>query len=321
MGELLSRGPERDYREAIKWHQKAIETAESLLRSPEWQTRQIATRVLLEAHLGVAHDVAWGAWQRKQLVVPMWISRAEEIVSALELDPQTHLDYQLQVAAAALTAYGSIPQDVDPKAMVQQLLQSGSELIEVIEDPHLEQQVRWQVGQGLYDALQICQMRGELDSALEYGNEAIEQLELASSYLREEAETPYLLGRAYFRMGSLYALHQQRHDLAVRWFEKAIVRLQEPLPLVAQRELGRHGESFVSMAVSYWETGQQEAAVELTTHGMQLMQQAVEAKLLDAEALAVPYGNLASMHAHLGNTPEATQYEQLASGKEDTVRR
>ena len=54
----------------------------------------------------------------------------------------------------------------------------------------------------------------------------------------------------------------------------------------------RHGETFVSMAISCWEVNQHEEAVRLTKQGLDLMEQAANDGQLDKSALAVPYSNL-----------------------------
>lgn len=66
------------------------------------------------------------------------------------------------------------------------------------------------------------------------------------------------------------------------------------------------------MAVSYWELNKRDEALRLTKQGIKLMQQGVEEGLLAKSALAVPYGNLASMHAELGDKQLAAEFAELA---------
>ena len=97
------------------------------------------------------------------------------------------------------------------------------------------------------------------------------------------------------------------------WFDKAAGLLE---PLSAEdvaTDLGRHGESFVSMGVSYWEAGQREKAVALTQKGIKWMEQAVKQGTMNSSALAIPYGNLAAMHRQLGAADLANHFQELAS--------
>ena len=66
------------------------------------------------------------------------------------------------------------------------------------------------------------------------------------------------------------------------------------------------------MGVSFWEVGQREKAVTLTKKGIEWMEKAAKSGSLDAQALSVPYNNLAAMHRQLGAADAATQYEELA---------
>ena len=43
------------------------------------------------------------------------------------------------------------------------------------------------------------------------------------------------------------------------------------------------------------------------------MEHAADEGLLEKSALAIPYGNLASMHEQLGDGPEAKKFSELAS--------
>jgi hypothetical protein len=66
------------------------------------------------------------------------------------------------------------------------------------------------------------------------------------------------------------------------------------------------------MGVTYWQLGQRAKALELTRSGADQIEKAVEGGVLDQDALAVPYGNLATMHKELGNNEEGTRYAHLA---------
>ena len=121
------------------------------------------------------------------------------------------------------------------------------------------------------------------------------------------------MGRVYFRLGTIHALSDHDHRSAVGWFEKALPLLERPSPSELAADLGRHGEAFVSMGVSYWEVGQRERAVALTEKGIRMMEQAVEQHTFDRALLAVPYNNLAAMHRALGSPVRAKQYQEMAA--------
>ena len=164
----------------------------------------------------------------------------------------------------------------------------------------------------LYDAVQICQMRSDHDNALKCGQQAAEYLAKANE-TKQSPSSAFMLGRLYFRLGTIHAVRDHDHRAATVWFDKAIPLLERPSPDDLGPDLGRHGESFVSMGVSYWEADQQRKAVELTEKGIKWMEQAVKQGTLDPSALAVPYNNLAAMHRKLGSIDLADRFQEMAS--------
>jgi tetratricopeptide (TPR) repeat protein len=151
---------------------------------------------------------------------------------------------------------------------------------------------------------------------------------LTVTYLEQgaktRAETPddvFLLGRMYYRIGSLHAVQRQDHATAVTWYEKAVPMLSRPLPSSQASLQGRYGEWLVSMGISFWEVGRREDALKLTDEGTRHVEEAVGKNLLDRQALAVPYSNLSAMHNQLGHTREAEEFAELAAKLDGTARK
>ena len=178
--------------------------------------------------------------------------------------------------------------------------------------------MQWDLGMALYDAVQTYQMRGEHNSALKYGERAIECFEQGSSLNPESMADAYLLGRLYFRLGAIHSIGSENHRAAISWFEKAIPVFDKVSTRLGSAEKARLGETLVSMGVSYWNTGQKEKAVHLTERGVGLIKGGVESGAVDEVALEVPYGNLATMHRELGNGEKADRLLEQAKGKTDT---
>ena len=77
-------------------------------------------------------------------------------------------------------------------------------------------------------------------------------------------------------------------------------------------DLGRLGDSFVSMGVSYWNAGYRKKAVALTEHGADLIEEAVRRGVHDRSVLVIPYTNLAAMKREMGDTAGATRMQEMA---------
>jgi len=311
LGDLTASEPMSDYKRAISYHMEAITTADGLVNDRYPAIRVAAKEALVDAHLGAAHDVAWGMWKDKDKAIVRWVERAKVLADDLVKTDGASEFYRLRVYTRAVAACVGARGAVDPRPWAEDALRVGKGLIASAQDPLRKAQFQWDLGMALYDALQVHQMRGEHDVALKYGEMAIEYLEKGQP--RDRPAAAYLLGRLYFRMGAVYALRDQNHRAATSWFDKATPLLERPLPPEAAGDIGRHGETFVSMGVSYWEVGQQERAVRLTQHGIEFMEKAVKQQILSEATLAVGYSNLAAMQRALGKPEVAERYEAMST--------
>jgi tetratricopeptide (TPR) repeat protein len=319
-GDFLANGPDRDYPSAIKQHLAAIQAAEPLAKSPRAAIRRVAKHTLVQANLGVANDIAWGYWQQKDKVVPKWLvaahDAAEDLINHEGADESLHLLVLRRALAASAGTQGKL----DPVAWTKEVVATGRRLIDASDDPWRRSRLEWEVGLALYDALQADQARGYHDHALSNSSMVVKHLE---SSLKQRQATPHsthLLGRLYFRIGAIYAVDLNDHRLAVTWFQKSLPLLERPLPTTAVADVGRLGESFVSMGISYWEANQREEAIRLTHHGISLVMQGIKDRVISPDALAVPYSNLAFMHRELGDAKQAESYAQMASSVDDSRR-
>ncbi len=321
LGDLLSSQPKPDYRQALQHHMQAIQTADPLAVSRHPAIRVAAKEVLLDAHLGAGHDIAWGPWDQKEKAVPRWLEQAAAVADDLIKSESGSPDHQFRVASRALAALVGLRGKLDPGHWTEELLRSGQQVIAATADSARKEQLRWDLGMALYDVVQIYQMRGDHEAALTYGKRAIGYLEPGVASADANLSDVYLLGRLYFRIGAIHAVGQEDHAAAVHWFEKAIPVFNRSADHLARTELGRLGETFVSIGVSFWENGDQERAVELTERGVELMEKAVEEGTLQQAALEIPYGNLATMARSMGKTAEADRYLQQAQRhKQGTLR-
>jgi tetratricopeptide (TPR) repeat protein len=309
---LAASGPKPDYGKAIQYHMQAVKAADALAADRHPAIRVAAKEVLLDAHLGAAHDIAWGTWKEKEKAVAKWLSLAEGFAQDLVQNEGSSEEHRFRVYTRALAACVRMGGSLDPAKWAELAVRTGEQLIATCDDPLRKSQLQWDLGMALYDALQIYQTRNDHDTALKYGEWAVEYLE-RSDRQEQSPKNSYLLGRLYFRLGAVYAIRDQNHRVAITWFDKAVPLLEKPTPGTSFKDPGRHGETFVSMGVSYWESGQRERAVALTQRGIKLMNEAVKQGSLEESALAVPYENLASMHRRLGSDEKAERFEEMAT--------
>lgn len=320
LGDLLASGPKPDYKKALASHTQALQLADTLAADEHPAIRLAAKQVLIDSHLGAAHDIAWGDWKEKDKAVARWLDRALAVATDMAKNDGNGQEQVFRVHARAMAVYVGIRGGVDPAPTAKAIVRVGNELIDATSDPVHKAKLQWDLGMALYDAVQICQIRSEYDTALKLGEQSAEYLAKANE-AKQSTTSAFMLGRLYFRLGTIHALRDQDHEGAVSWFDKALSLLERPSDEELADDLGRHGEAFVSMGVSYWETDQREKAVTLTERGIKWMEQAVRRGMLDRSSLSIPYSNLAAMHRTLGSTSKADRFQAMAAkAKKETVK-
>lgn len=312
IGDLYAAGPKRDYKRSLEQHLKSVKTAEELTSSKQPATRRAAKQVLLEAYLGIANDIAWGFFQQKEIAVPRWLQKAEEVAKDLQTTEGFDAEPTLNVARQALAACAGTQGLLDPTEYTKSALATGKKLVSETKDPWRQQRIQWEVAHAMYDSLQADQARGIKGFSLANSALVVKYLEQGAG-VREQTEVDaFMLGRLYYRIGAIFAIDRTDHKTAVYWYAKAVPLINDPLPDSNPSDWARHGETFVSIGLSYWETGRQDRAIQLTESGVDWMQRALKEKAIGEQSLAVPYANLASMHKARGNTMESREFEALA---------
>ena len=322
IGDLYRTSSNPDYEVAIDFHSEAIRLAATLVDHPNQTIRQSAKDVLVEAHLGAARDVAWGRWDKKEESITKWIERAREIAVDPEMVAARRYsrEYPFNIAVCVLAAQVGLSETKDIEPFIRAVINTGEQLIRSTRDPILQRKYLWETSLSLYDAVQIYQLRKKYTPALKYGEIAADYMEAGIQERRSDTDR-YLLGRLYFRLGAIHAIGNKNHRAAIEWYDRARPVFESLQTKINSEELGRLGETFVSMGVSYWTTEQREEGIRLTELGRQLIQRGVKSGVVDATSLTIPYLNLSNMHKELGNPDTAQRYANLAAEISETVRR
>jgi tetratricopeptide (TPR) repeat protein len=321
MGLLAALGSREIQERAIPLHNKAIELADSLAAGDDPVVRRAAGEVLLSAHLAVAERIAVGQWQQKDVFVGQWISRASALAEQMIADGEGDVSLRLQVAVSALVAGGRLTPPIDPQLWIGEAEQAAAELEPAVSDVIAHRLLDWQLGLAYSCAAEIEHRRGDSALAIKYGELADSRLSPLAEVRADLPDTQFVLGRTYFQIGAVHAVHRQDHATACQWYDRAAELLMQPAPVTALANPGQHGDALVSMGVSYWEVGQRQRAYDLTQAGVELVEQGVAEGLLAADSLAVPKGNLSAMARVLGKTELAAPAGQMAEARTAPARR
>ncbi len=321
MGQLAGLGSKEVQERAISLHNKAIELADKLAAEDDLMLQAAAHKVLLQAHLAVAERISAGDWQQKEEFVGQWITRASGIAEQMIAAGESDVSVRLEVAQSALLAGGRLSPPIDPKLWIAEAEQAATELTPALNDETARDELNWQLGLAYFHAAEIQHRRGESELSVKYGEQAQGLLTPLAATRSAYPDTDYLMGRLYFQVGAVHAVHRNDHKTACKWYDKASKPLLKPAPMTSLATPGHHGDSLVSMGVSYWEIGQREKAYDLTKSGLELIEQGISEGILSNDATLVAQSNLSAMAQALGKVelttpePEATTAPQVAEGR------
>lgn len=318
LGRVALAGKAPDHRAAVDHFTESIRRAAPLLAKRGAPIQAPAREILLDAHLGTALAIAEGTWQQKSRVIPKWIVRAEALVKEFEGDELERQILELQLCRGALEVAAGSTESIEPLPWVKRMLELRDRMGETVTDPWRRRQIDWDVGQGLRAALAAAEIRGDASDMLDNATLTAAYLERGGEHRELTGAEGKDLGDLMFRIGILHSLQRGDHATAVTWFDRAIPLWDDNDRFARDGEQGRLGESYVSMAISYWQVDRREDALELSRRGVELMVAAVDAGQLEERALAVAYGNLATMHAEQGDDDQSRTYAEMASRAEAT---
>ena len=316
LGRVALAGGSPDHQAAVEHFAEAIRRASPLLvkRAPAVQTA--AREVLLDAHLGTALAIARGTWQQKGRVIPKWISRSETIVTEFQGTDAERQVLELQLCRGALAASAGSAEAIEPLPWVKRMLELRDRMGQTVADPWRRRQIDWETGQGLADALAAAQKRGDAADLLDNATLTAAYLERGAEQRELTAAERKKMGELMFRIGIMYSLQRGDHATAVTWFDRTVPLWEGNDNFDRDGDLGRLGESYVSMAISYWQVDRRADALALSRHGVDLMVAAVDKSQLEERSLAVAYGNLSTMYAEEGDDKQSQTYAEMASRAE-----
>jgi tetratricopeptide (TPR) repeat protein len=312
MARLASLGDVEIASKAIPFHTRAIELADKLATSANGKERRAAKQLLVDAHLAMAEEIARQSFNQKIQSLSLWVGRASGLAEEFIDNDGGSVELRLMIAQRALGALASFRPTLDPAPWVAEAEDAAQALLDESDDELWQARVKWELGIAYFNALRVEHVRRETAAALNYGELAVENLADGAWPRQAVHSSEQLAGQLYFQLGAVHAVHQLDHKKAAQWYDKAEPLLTGPRPVSELYAPRREGEMLVSMGVTYWQLGEQARALQLTQSGVNLVEMAVEGGILARSALAVPYGNLATMYKHIGETTNAAKYAELA---------
>jgi len=324
LGDLMQMaGPSRN-REAVQHHVKAIEIASPLVNDTNQEIRRAAKRVLVDAHMALAIDIATGDWEKKEQTVNQWLMRSKVYIDDMVTNEDATGELRMTWLTKSLMAHSFYDAPFDPGDSIDQIIGQYRELLSQTDDPFFHRALEWDTGRALSQAVFIEHSRDNFDSALKLADQARTFLRGGMTGREIGIADHLLLGNLYFRAGAICAVQKQDHSAATTWYEPAVQHLSNPS--LQNVMLDRRGESLVSMGVSFWSVGNRDQGIALTEQGKALIESATAQNAALQRKLIVPLDNLSEMYRELGNSQKSAQYTASAqkirkSLGDDTVSR
>jgi tetratricopeptide (TPR) repeat protein len=312
MGQLAALGDAEIAAKSVAFENRSIALADSLATSKNVKERRAAKEVLVKGHLAVARQIAKQDYSNKLPSVSQWIGRASGLAEDMIAHDGGSIELRLLVAKESLESLASFKSNKDPAPWISEAEEAATALTEQCSDDLWRRRVQWELGQAYFQAVRIEHLRMQPASALRYGQLAIENLADGAAKRQAVFDSEQLVGELYFHIGVVHAVEKQDHKTAAQWYDKAMPLLTAPRPASTLLAPQHDGEELVSMGVTYWQIGEKDHAIDLTLNGVELVEKAVEGGVLPKTALAVPYGNLATMYEQLGEKDDAAKYSELA---------
>jgi len=316
LGRIELAGSTPDHQKAVEHFAEAIRRSSALLAKRSPAVQQAAREIMLDAHLGTAQAIAQGTWQQKSRVIPKWMARSEAVVAECKAEESVQQTLELQLCRGALAVAAGSADSFEPLPWVKRLLEVRDRMGESVKDPWRRRQIDWEVGLGLLDALAAAQLRGDASDMLDNATLTAAYLERGGEHRELTDKERKNAGDLLFRIGIMHSLQRGDHATAVTWFDRVIPMWEGNPRLARDREAGHLGESYVSMAISYWQVDRRDDAMALSRRGVDLMVAAVDSKQLEERSLAVAYGNLSTMYAEQGDETQSQTYAEMASRAE-----
>ncbi len=321
LGHFLQTNSSRLLRDALGHYSKALELASPLAASEVSETRREALHVLIEAYFASAIVISRGQWANKQEAIDKWLKTGAELAGAVLEGGEAQPELRLLAIQQTLSAYRGLATPNDATSAVERLVKEADRLIGLYPDPIFQQHVVTTFIDGILAAMEIAQLRKTDKVARQYAEQGVVFLQKLDDNVISAPRSQRLVASFYFQVGLLQALHGENHPLAIDAYEHAREYCDKLLPEASPALLGKFGEWYVSMGISYWQEESQELAIELTQQGLDWMQTAERAGKLDKQALLIPMRNLATMYRDRNDEEASEQMSARAATLEASLNR
>jgi len=334
MGQINTKLSSPNYKQAFSFHSEANQRARELLKSSELAEQFGALELMVNAHLAIAHDIAFGEYttEEKNRAVPKWIELSWKFTAHLLANNYHDQALGLDVCRSSLELLKKLGKSVPLEVWEERITQQAASVLQLKgTSTEFMDHMRWQQAMALYHATIIARQGKDGNRVQQLGLAAYQLFRgslTATTKTDHWDSTPTkaaMIGLCY-TLGSVEAIDNLDHVKAIQWYGQALQYLDTPniQQFAAEHAtkqsigLGWHGERLVSMGLSYWSTGNKTQGLRLTQQGIAWIETAVRDHGFPNHHLKIPYSNLAVMTKSL---EQRQDIQNIANGDDNSKQR
>ncbi len=334
MGQINTKLSSPNYKQAFSFHSEANQRARELLKSSELAEQFGALELMVNAHLAIAHDIAYGEYtaEEQNRAVPKWIELSWKFTAHLLANNYHDQALGLDVCRSSLELLKKLGKSVPLEVWEERITQQTASVLQLKgTSTEFMDHMRWQQAMALYHATIIARQGKDGNRVQQLGLAAYQ---LFRGPLTATTKTNHwdsiptkaaMIGLCY-TLGSVEAIDNLDHVKAIQWYGQALQYLDTPniQQFAAEHStnqaigLGWHGERLVSMGLSYWSTGNKTQGLRLTQQGIAWIETAVRDHGFPNHHLKIPYSNLAVMTKSL---EQRQDIQNIANGDDNSKQR
>ena len=334
MGQINAKLATPNYKQAFRFHSEANQRARGLLQSTELAEQFGALELMVNAHLAIAHDIAYGEYtiEEKNRAVPKWIELSWKFTAHLLANKYHDRALGLDVCRTSLDLLKKLGKTVPLEVWEDRITQQAASVKQLKgASKEFLDHMRWQQAMALYHATIIARQGKDGNRVQQLGLAAYQLFRGPLTAMTKTGHwdsTPTnaaMIGLCY-TLGSVEAIDNLDHAKAVQWYGQALQYLETPniQPFAVEHSisqshgLGWQGERLVSMGLSYWSTGNKTQGLRLTQRGIAWIETAVRDHGFPNQHLKIPYSNLAVMTKSL---EQRQDIQNIADGDDNSKQR
>ena len=236
MGQINAKLATPNYKQAFRFHSEANQRARGLLQSTELAEQFGALELMVNAHLAIAHDIAYGEYttEEKHRAVPKWIELSWKFTAHLLANKYHDRALGLDVCRTSLDLLKKLGKTVPLEVWEDRIPQQAANVLQLKgASTEILAHMRWQQAMALCHATIIARQGKDGNRVQQLGLAAYQLFRgpltamTKTGHWDSTTTNAAMIGLCY-TLGSVEAIDNLDHAKAVQWYDQALQYLETP---------------------------------------------------------------------------------------------